>query len=102
MREYVLTIGGQAIATPQTFEVFNPLDESLVARAPSATTEHVDRAVRSAREALPKWAATPDAERAAKLLEIAARIEAHHAELATLVTREQGKPMSGPGANLEV
>jgi acyl-CoA reductase-like NAD-dependent aldehyde dehydrogenase len=102
MADYVLTIGGKAASTSQTFDVLNPLDESLVARCPSGTTEHVDRAVRAAREALPGWSATPDAERVAKLMAIADLIEKHHAELSTLVTREQGKPQSGPGANLEV
>jgi acyl-CoA reductase-like NAD-dependent aldehyde dehydrogenase len=102
MADYVLTIGGKAVPTPQTFDVVNPLDESLVARCPSGTTEHVDMAVRAARQALPGWSATPDAERVAKLMAIADLIEKNHAELAQLVTREQGKPQSGPGANLEV
>ena len=56
----------------------------------------------SAREALPKWAAVPDAERVAKLAAIGDLIEKHHQELSELVTREQGKTQSGPGANLEV
>jgi acyl-CoA reductase-like NAD-dependent aldehyde dehydrogenase len=44
----------------------------------------------------------PDAERVAKLNAIADLIETHHKELAELVTREQGKTQSGPGANLEL
>src|SRR5262249_46065218 len=102
MPEYVLTIGGQAVSPSQTFDVLNPLDESIVARCPRATTEHVDLAVRAARQALPKWAAMPAEGRVARLLDMAGLIERNHAELATLVTREQGKPQSGPGANLEV
>ena len=98
----VLTIGGKAAATPRTFDVINPLDESLVEKCPEGTVELVDLAVRSAREAQPAWAATANEVRAAKLMAIADLIEKHHAELATLVTREQGKPQSGPGANLEV
>jgi acyl-CoA reductase-like NAD-dependent aldehyde dehydrogenase len=35
-------------------------------------------------------------------MEIASLFVKHHAELASLVTREQGKPQSGPGANFEV
>jgi acyl-CoA reductase-like NAD-dependent aldehyde dehydrogenase len=102
MADYVLTIGGKAVPTTETFDVVNPFDESLVARCPSSTTEHVDMAVRAARQALPGWSATPDSERVAKLMAIADLIEKNHAELAQLVTREQGKPQSGPGANLEV
>src|SRR4029078_6728737 len=58
--------------------------------------------VRAAKAALPAWSAERDGVRAERLLEIAALIEKHHAELASLVTPEQGKPQSGPGANLEV
>jgi acyl-CoA reductase-like NAD-dependent aldehyde dehydrogenase len=62
----------------------------------------VDAAVASARRALPLWSARPDTERAAKLMAIATLIEQHHPELSVLVTREQGKTQSGPGANYEV
>jgi len=82
--------------------VLNPADESVVARCPKATPELVDAAVASARRALPLWSAVPDAERAARLMAIAALIEQHHPELSELVTREQGKTQSGPGANYEV
>jgi acyl-CoA reductase-like NAD-dependent aldehyde dehydrogenase len=102
MTDYVLTIGGKAVPTSQTFDVVNPLDESLVARCPKGTPEHVDMAVKAARAAFPGWSATPDAERVAKLMAIADLIEKNHADLAQLITREQGKPQSGPGANLEV
>ena len=102
MSSYVLTIGGKAAQTPRTLEVLNPFDESLVGRCPEGTSELIDHAVRCAREALPAWSSAPDNERAAKLMDIAALIERYHAELSKLVTLEQGKPQSGPGANLEV
>jgi acyl-CoA reductase-like NAD-dependent aldehyde dehydrogenase len=102
MSHYVLTIGGKAAATTSTFNVLNPADETVVAACPEGTAAWVDEAVSSARRAFAPWAALPDSERAAKLLAIADLIEKHHAELAELVTREQGKTQSGPGANLEV
>src|SRR6476659_1276048 len=102
MREYVMTIGGKAAATSGTFSVLNPFDETTVGECPSATPSHVDEAVSSARRALSAWAATPDEERVSKLMAIADLIEQHNSELSTLVTREQGKPQSGPGANFEV
>src|SRR6266478_7740114 len=49
-----------------------------------------------------KWSAVPDSERVAKLNAIADLIEKHHKELAELVTYEQGKTQSGPGANMEL
>lgn len=102
MSQYVLTIGGAAAATTQFFDVLNPLDETVVAKCPEGDPELVDMAVKAARAALPEWSALPDGERVAKLGQIADLIETHHVELATLVTREQGKPQSGPGANLEL
>lgn len=102
MAAYVLTIDGKAAKAVGRFDVLNPADESVVASCPLGTPELVDAAVACARRALPLWSAVPDAERAAKLMAIAALIEQHHAELSELVTREQGKPQSGPGANYEV
>ncbi|MDB6159496.1 MAG: aldehyde dehydrogenase, partial [Gammaproteobacteria bacterium] len=102
MTAYSLTIGGKAAVTPRTFDVLNPADESVVAACPEGTVELVDQAVASARAAFRPWAARSDAERAGKLLAIADLIEKHHQELSQLITREQGKTQSGPGANLEV
>ncbi len=99
---FSLTIGGKAAATAKTFNVLNPVDESVVAACPEGTPELVDEAVASARKAFKGWAALPDAERVGQLMAIADLIEKHHAELSELITREQGKTQSGPGANLEV
>ena len=102
MAAYVLTINGAAQNTADTFDVVNPADGTVLAKCPQGTPALADAAVASARRALPLWSAVPDAERAAKLLEVATLIERHHAELSELVTREQGKTQSGPGANYEV
>ena len=102
MSAYTMTIGGRAVGSARTFDVLNPADENVVAACPEGTTELVDQAVASARKALPAWSAVPDAERVAKLNAIADLIEKHHGELSQLITREQGKTQSGPGANFEV
>jgi acyl-CoA reductase-like NAD-dependent aldehyde dehydrogenase len=102
MPHFALTIGGKPAATAKTFDVLNPADETVVAACPEGTTALVDEAVASARRALPSWAAVPDSDRVDRLLAVADLIEKHHQELSELVTREQGKTQSGPGANLEV
>ncbi len=102
MKTYPLTVDGQLITTGKMLEVRNPADESVVGQCPTADLALLDRAVAAARKAQPAWAALPDAQRVAKLMEIGDLIEKHHAELAELVTREQGKAQSGMGANLEV
>jgi len=102
MSDFTLTIGGNATATPGTFDVLNPADETVVAVCPQGTIELVDAAVASARRAFQTWSAVPDSERVARLNAIADLIEKHNKELAELVTREQGKTQSGPGANMEL
>ena len=102
MSNFSMIIDGRAVAAARSFEVINPADESVVASCPEGTPALLDAAVASARRAYPAWAAQADAERAAQLNAIAALIEQHHAELSELITREQGKTQSGPGANLEV
>ncbi len=102
MSSYHLIIDGKPAAATATFNVLNPADESIVATCPEGTTALVDAAVAAARRAFAKWSAVPDAERVAKLNAIADLIEKNEKELAELVTREQGKPQSGPGAHVEV
>jgi acyl-CoA reductase-like NAD-dependent aldehyde dehydrogenase len=102
MSAFTLTIGGRAVSAGRSVRVLNPADETVAGECPEGTTALVDEAVAAAREALPAWSALPDAERVARLGQIADLIEKHHQALSILVTKEQGKAQSGPGANLEV
>ncbi|MBS0366501.1 MAG: aldehyde dehydrogenase family protein [Proteobacteria bacterium] len=102
MTDFALTINGKRVATARSFDVLNPSNGSVAARCPEATVALVDQAVAAARAALHGWSARPDQERVAALMGIADLIEKNHAELSELITREQGKTQSGPGANLEV
>ena len=100
-QRYSLTIDGKAAAAGTTTDVLNPADGSVVAACPQGDVNLLDQAVAAASRALPGWSARPDAERVAALNGIADLLEQHAGELATLLTREQGKTQSGPGANLE-
>lgn len=102
MNSFHMTIDGKPAAGSGTFDVINPADESVVAACPKGTIELLDAAVAAARRAFPAWAALPDAQRVAKLNEIADVIDAHKDELARLITSEQGKSLSGPGSRFEV
>jgi acyl-CoA reductase-like NAD-dependent aldehyde dehydrogenase len=102
MADYALVIGGKRVNTEHAIDVLNPADGTVVGACPQGTAALLDQAVGAARQALPGWAALPDETRTAKLLEIANLIEKYHAELSTLVTREQGETQSGLGANMEV
>ncbi len=102
MQTYSLMIDGKAAKTSRTSNVLNPADGTVVGACPEGDVALLDQAVAAARRALPAWSALPDADRAAALNKVADLIEQHAGELSALVTREQGKTQSGPGANLEV
>ncbi|MFE2508590.1 aldehyde dehydrogenase family protein [Streptomyces naganishii] len=74
-------------------EVVNPADEQVIATVPAGTAEDVDAAVRAARAAFPAWAATPPAERAARLAALRDVLVARKDEIAETVTAELGSPL---------
>ncbi|MFD7686007.1 aldehyde dehydrogenase family protein [Streptomyces sp. NPDC059781] len=80
-------------AGPDVIEVVNPADEQVIATVPAGTLEDVDAAVRAARAALPAWAATPPAERAARLAALRDVLVARQDEIAETVTAELGSPL---------
>ncbi|MFM9494827.1 aldehyde dehydrogenase family protein [Streptomyces galilaeus] len=80
-------------AGQDVIEVLNPADERIIGRVPAAGPEDVDAAVRAARAALPAWAATPPAERAARLTALRDVLAARKDEIAETVTAELGSPL---------
>src|SRR5437764_7656718 len=90
-----LFIAGEWLASKAESEpVYNPSDGTVIARAPMCGSEEVGRAVAAAEAALPAWAETPAIERARLLFRYHRLLEAHHEELAQLVTRENGKTLT--------
>ncbi|MFF5424875.1 MULTISPECIES: aldehyde dehydrogenase family protein [unclassified Streptomyces] len=79
-------------ATTGTIPVINPADEQVIAHVPAGTAEDVDAAVRAARAALPGWAATPPADRAARIAALRDVLAARADEIAATVTAELGAP----------
>ncbi|MER6787204.1 aldehyde dehydrogenase family protein [Streptomyces sp. NPDC000658] len=75
-------------------EVVNPVDEQIIGRVPAAEADDVDAAVRAARAALPGWAATPPAGRAARLSALRDVLAARKDEIAETVTAELGSPLA--------
>ncbi|MFI1563413.1 aldehyde dehydrogenase family protein [Streptomyces sp. NPDC020490] len=75
-----------------TIDVVNPADEQVIGRVPAGTAADVDAAVRAARAALPAWAATAPAERAARLAALRDVLAARKDEIAETVTAELGAP----------
>ncbi|MCK8436263.1 aldehyde dehydrogenase family protein [Streptomyces sp. D2-8] len=88
-------IGGawRPAAGQDVIEVVNPVDEQVIGTVPAGTAEDVDSAVRAARAALPDWAATPPAERAARLAALRDVLVTRADEIAGTVTAELGSPL---------
>ncbi|MGA0603999.1 aldehyde dehydrogenase family protein [Caulobacter sp. KR2-114] len=93
MEDFKLLIGGALEAGDSTMDVINPATEAVLAQAPRASKAQLDKAVAAAKAAFPAWSATPIEERKKALLAIADAIQNNAAELARLLTQEQGKPI---------
>ncbi|MGX1546654.1 aldehyde dehydrogenase family protein [Streptomyces adustus] len=74
-------------------EVVNPADEQVLGTVPAGSALDVDTAVRAARAALPGWAATAPAERAARLSALRDVLVTRAEEIAATVTAELGSPL---------
>lgn len=89
---YVMSIGGELTSAPDTFDVYNPATNEVLAKAPEGSREHLERAIASAKSAFKQWSALSWDERAAYVTRFAEAVEANKEELTTLLTLEQGKP----------
>ncbi|MFJ6938405.1 aldehyde dehydrogenase family protein [Streptomyces sp. NPDC101132] len=88
-------IGGEwrPAAGTDTIAVLNPADEQVIGHVPAGTAEDVEAAVRAARTAFRAWAATPPADRAARIAALRDVLVARKAEIAETVTAELGAPL---------
>ena len=102
MTNYLAIVNGRPIETTEHFDVINPATGEPFAQSPKANLDHLEQAVAAAREVFPQWSTLEDGKRVDALNKIVAVIEQHRDELSKLVTKEQGKCQTGPGANLEV
>jgi aldehyde dehydrogenase (NAD+) len=80
-------------AAAEKIDDIDPATGDLVGTVPAGGEEDVSAAVRAARAALPGWAATPPAERAALLGRLHDVLKERHQEIAETVTAELGSPL---------
>jgi acyl-CoA reductase-like NAD-dependent aldehyde dehydrogenase len=92
MSDYEMTIGGRAVAAAGSFSVRNPATGDHLALAPECTREQLDLAMLAGQQAQPAWQADAPARRRG-LSALADAIEADLAQLALVITTEQGKPL---------
>jgi acyl-CoA reductase-like NAD-dependent aldehyde dehydrogenase len=85
----------------EQIEVLDPATGEAIGRIPAGDEEEAGAAVRAARAALPGWARTAPADRAAALKAAARTLREHLDELAELQTREGGKPPADSRGGVE-
>ena len=83
-------IGGQRVASAQTFPDHSPIDGSHLADIARGGAAEVDAAVAAARAAFSGWAGTPPKERAAVMHRIADIVERRLEDLAIVETNDNG------------
>ncbi len=91
--DFANLIDGELVTGNDWFEVINPATGQAFARAPRVSGPQLDRAVAAARRAFNSWRATPVAERRAAIGRMAGILTENAADLAQLLTQEQGKPV---------
>ena len=85
----------------RSFPTYNPATGEVLGHVPLADAGDVDRAVRTAFDAFPEWAATPGPERGARLRALAALLREHRDELARLDALNSGNVISGMRRDVE-
>jgi len=93
MGPFKLLIDGKLEDGDAVMNVINPANEEVLAECPRASKAQLDKAVAAAKRAFPGWAATPIDQRQAALLAMADAIQGDLANLARILTQEQGKPL---------
>src|SRR5207247_10548176 len=101
-----LIIDGQRVnaSDGQTFDVYDPSSGEVLASVAKATKADIARAVQSARAALDSkaWGGIPPAERGRIMFRMAQAIRERAEELATLESRDNGKPLRQSRTDVQV
>ena len=101
-----LILNGERVSAGDggTFQVFDPSTGGVLATVAKATKDDVDRAVKSAHAALESkaWGGMAPAERGRIMLRIAQKLRDRAEELATLESRDNGKPLKQARTDVQV
>ncbi|MDD5702320.1 MAG: aldehyde dehydrogenase family protein [Dehalococcoidales bacterium] len=94
MQNYKMWIGGKWVdaESGRTFPSYDPATEEVIAQVPLGDKADVDKAVKSARQALPVWSRKSSEERSNILYRIAEAIRGQARELAELDVISHGSP----------
>ncbi|MEX2495138.1 MAG: aldehyde dehydrogenase family protein [Woeseia sp.] len=102
-KKYDMTINGKTMPAREYREIRNPANhDEIVGLAPRGTHEHLEQAIEAARSAFKDWRYSSDKEREEACHTIAKVVSDNAGELAVLLSKEQGKPLKGLGAEFEL
>ncbi|MGF6139407.1 NAD-dependent succinate-semialdehyde dehydrogenase [Pseudomonas laurylsulfatiphila] len=87
-------IDGQWSSGGQTYPVLNPANGKLIAEVQKAGAEETRLAIEAANRALPAWRKLTAKERSQRLKRWSDLMLGNQKDLATLLSREQGKPLA--------
>ena len=91
-RDFRMLIDGQLVDTVEQLAVENPATGQAFANCPRAGRDDLERAVQAAKTAFKSWKKVPLAERRQMLILVAGVIAKNADALASLFTKEQGRP----------
>jgi malonate-semialdehyde dehydrogenase (acetylating) / methylmalonate-semialdehyde dehydrogenase len=81
-------------------DVLNPATGELLARVPLSDLTEVTKAIEAAAAAFPSWRRTPPEDRIQPLFKLKQLLEEHIADLARIITQENGKTLTEAKAEL--
>jgi acyl-CoA reductase-like NAD-dependent aldehyde dehydrogenase len=92
----------ESITEDTGFLSLNPSTLEVIGKVINTSKEEINATINKAKIAQKLWSARPDSERKEILLKVAEALQQNAQQLAEWITREQGKPLSGPGSNFEM
>lgn len=102
MKEYSYIINGVEKTSDKLIDVKNPANNESIGSYYVSTIEDVEEAVINAKKSQVKWARLSQDERDQYISKITEVLITNKTYLAELITKEQGKPLSGPGSSFEM
>jgi len=93
MSDFTMTIDGKGVAGEGAFGVINPATGQVFTQAPECSKAQLDAAMDSAQRAFRGWRRDED-KRRQTLRDCANMLKARRADLAKVLTQEQGKPLA--------
>src|SRR6478735_12485898 len=93
-------IAGRSVAGRDYFTTVNPSTQEVLAEVASGGEAEVNAAVAAAKEAFPKWAATPAPQRAKLIRRLGELIAANVPELSRTETNDTGQVIAQTGKQL--